>query len=744
MNIKTINELAEASKLTDKWSICADASGKTEKFPLADIINPIYRVIDNKLNASYDGGVTFEPVSDYIASYFRWSDNNIIQMSHDQKTWTDLSGSFTNNMFIKGYVDTPANLPSKSTETVGSIYMVGSQPPYDMYVLTSTGWTNNGAFQSLTAGVVNETGTSENLVMSQKAVTDKFTELESIQGFIKIYDKQYKDLSEALASIPKESRKEYASIYYKDEPGNFHFYYFLSANPSDTNWNNTSLWLPVYTGKEVDAMIAAAKSAVLTEVESTQGFVKLSDKQYKDLSEALSAIPNKLRTPYASIYYKGEDGKFHFYYFVSVTPSDANWNNTSLWLPIYTGQETDTKLNAISAVINVLKNYNGIVKLSDKQYASLEDAVAAVPSELRTPYASIYYKDEPGKFHFYYFLSASPSDANWNNTSLWLPIYTGFEVDAKLETLKSEMGATPKTIVEFYPEQSGGNGRFFVYMKQGNSNIYHMLELSHIIDNDEMVYLDIWRLNGDGGVFRYDGQTMTPLNVKLLLGVENEFTIRFENKSDYTGGYHGDERIDTDGSFAKFFIDGQLLTSAEMAKSFKKECESFYMLSSATLHDTSVDGINAIVGHPIVGRHIKRTIIDNCGFHCENRVDFDFSNVGESERQIADWFSGLVCVAKDCAIKSYAQDYVIRDTSKGDNEQISINNAIGGKVNMWGNKKLSCAIDSKVLTEDDKDCKILLWDRPTDTKYYRRPSLRKVKTGDVFMTEIDVRWEYAK
>lgn len=178
MNIKTINELTETQNLSDKYSICADGSGKTHKFALDNIINPVYRVIDNKLNASYDGGVTYTPVSDYISSYFRWSDKNTIQISYDNKTWTDLSGSFTNNIFIKGYVKTLNDLPPKTTETLGSMYMVGEQPPYNMYVLTENGWVDNGQFQSISAGVVQETGNSETEVMSQKAVTEKLTELK--------------------------------------------------------------------------------------------------------------------------------------------------------------------------------------------------------------------------------------------------------------------------------------------------------------------------------------------------------------------------------------------------------------------------------------------------------------------------------------------------------------------------------------------------------------------------------------
>ena len=177
MKIKTINQLTETNDVIDKYSICADKNGNTSRFSLANIVNPIYRVIDNKLQASYDAGVTFEPASDYIASYFRWSSDNKIQMSNDNSTWTDLSDEFTNNVFIKGYVDTASKLPSDAS--IGSIYMVGTGAPYEMYVKTSNGWVNNGSFTSVTAGIVNETGNSEHLVMSQKSVTDKLTELES-------------------------------------------------------------------------------------------------------------------------------------------------------------------------------------------------------------------------------------------------------------------------------------------------------------------------------------------------------------------------------------------------------------------------------------------------------------------------------------------------------------------------------------------------------------------------------------
>ncbi|MBR6516367.1 MAG: DUF4886 domain-containing protein [Bacilli bacterium] len=191
MRVKTIDELELTADIKDKFSICSDSEGNTEKFALGNIINPIYRVINNKLNASYDGGVTFEPASDYIASYFRWSDNNTIQISNDNVTWSNLSEPMSNNLFIKGYVDSFDQLPTN--EELGAIYMVGTEAPFHMYVKTSNSWVDNGAFTSVTAGIVQEMGDSETLVMSQKAVTDEIINLNEKNIFINGFGENYTD-----------------------------------------------------------------------------------------------------------------------------------------------------------------------------------------------------------------------------------------------------------------------------------------------------------------------------------------------------------------------------------------------------------------------------------------------------------------------------------------------------------------------------------------------------------------------
>ena len=158
--------------------------------------NPVFtqfRVSNNKLQQSTDLGVTWEDTSDYIAAWFRFTGtagssqaDNVgkIQISRDNGvTWSDLSGEFTNSLHIKGYEATVDTLPSTAIQ--GDIYGVGptydpsdtehTNPIYQLYVKNSTGWVDNGKFTSIAAGVVQDTGNSETVVMSQKAVTNSLS-----------------------------------------------------------------------------------------------------------------------------------------------------------------------------------------------------------------------------------------------------------------------------------------------------------------------------------------------------------------------------------------------------------------------------------------------------------------------------------------------------------------------------------------------------------------------------------------
>lgn len=178
------------------WIINGQDTGVKAVGPKGDAgITPWLKTIDNKLHFSYDN-VNWEPCSENIAAWFRFKATSStglepsvgkFQISRDNKNWEDLSPEITNALRIAGYVATSSALPSG--KPVGTIYGVGptfaaedtahTNPIYRLYVYDGSKWVDNGTFTSIAAGVVQETGNSETLVMSQKATTEKLSELGS-------------------------------------------------------------------------------------------------------------------------------------------------------------------------------------------------------------------------------------------------------------------------------------------------------------------------------------------------------------------------------------------------------------------------------------------------------------------------------------------------------------------------------------------------------------------------------------
>lgn len=220
--------------------------------------NPILRNNQNKLEVSYDEGKTWSVISEYIAAWFRFTGtvgnnqaDNIgkIQISRDNgSTWTDLSGEFTNNLHIKGYVNSIANLPSNAAQ--GDIYGVGptynpsdtehTNPIYQLYVKNNVGWVNNGRFTSISAGVVQETGNSENLVMSQKAITNE---------------------------IMKDRYSLYSSQAFYGEPGiDFDHYVNFASGAVFNGYKEGSLydcaWVKVFNGSKTISVTGAVNSTI--------------------------------------------------------------------------------------------------------------------------------------------------------------------------------------------------------------------------------------------------------------------------------------------------------------------------------------------------------------------------------------------------------------------------------------------------------------------------------------------------
>ena len=134
------------------------------------------RVFNNHLQASFDDGATWKDVSDDIAAWFRVStdgDNVTLQMSRDQVNYQDVC-TFVNELRIRGQYATTGDVPSPKS---GQLFLIGSAAPYELHLYDGSRWIPMGQF-SATVASTQTTGQSTTLVMSQKAVTDKLSELD--------------------------------------------------------------------------------------------------------------------------------------------------------------------------------------------------------------------------------------------------------------------------------------------------------------------------------------------------------------------------------------------------------------------------------------------------------------------------------------------------------------------------------------------------------------------------------------
>ena len=465
------------------------------------------------------------------------------------------------------------------------------------------------------------------------------------------------------------------------------------------------------------------------------------------LAETLPLIPAKYRKGLAFVTVReGGSNNLALYGFISRNPIDANWNNVSNWRKFIRADEvntliaetesrlaTDIKNDVFTDIINTaLINASEITNTE----LSLAETLPLIPAKYRKGLAFVTVREgSSNNLALYGFISINPTDANWNNVNNWRKFIRADEVNSLISPINNKL-SQPNMVISY----RNTSGVFYVYMRKPGTNIYFMLDLHHVVNNDELVYLDIWRLSGESQLCKYENGQFVSMNKNLLLGVENEFTMHFANTADFTGGYHGDERIDTDGSFCKFFIDGKELTSAQLSEDFTVECSNFYMLSNATLHETTTDGKTPVTGHPVVARHIKKTMFCDCGFTCENRVDF------LANKEVTVLFTGLACVHKDCALNAYTDDYIIRDVSSGAEVSIDIYDSCKGKVCFYNNTTgLSCVVDSHAVGENDDNLYIRLQDRANDSKYYRyatNSGARTVTAGDKYLSMVKAKWDY--
>ena len=312
----------------------------------------------------------------------------------------------------------------------------------------------------------------------------------------------------------------------------------------------------------------------------------------------------------------------------------------------------------------------------------------------------------------------------YNNDTGYVPASLSVNGVEQLEVLENQ------DVREYFPDgvlkNDATNKRLTFYGRRKGTSQYFAFRIQHKIDHSELGYADLWHLT-KGHLCNYSNGVFTDV-CETIDDAENEMAIKFSDKADFTGGYHGDERIDIDSSsFVRFFVDGKLIT--DISTDFEVECASFDYVQFSTLHETTSDGTTPVTGHPIVAYHFKKSSFENGKFRVENSIKM------ASAQTVTTAFAGLFCTDKNVAsvaIIPFAQEIQM----SGNSSQYGATNKQDALVLFYDNtNKVECIVDGHFEQGYDDNTDVnyyIIWDRNVDSKYYRGNSLSKeFAQGDI-------------
>ncbi|MBR6684878.1 MAG: hypothetical protein IKL37_01270 [Alphaproteobacteria bacterium] len=291
-------------------------------------------------------------------------------------------------------------------------------------------------------------------------------------------------------------------------------------------------------------------------------------------------------------------------------------------------------------------------------------------------------------------------------------------------------------------------GKYFIfYSKFGKTNKYVSFKIELDENNDDLVYLKEWRLS-NGKLCEYNNGQFTEI-AELIYDAENEMAMHLSGTIDYTGGIHGDERIDVSpDSFVKFFAGGKIIEESQLLQDFTIVCDTFEYMQFSTLHETSRVQGEFVAGHPIIATHYKHNVFSNAGSHLENIITF------VSPQAVTVYHAGMFCVGKGAGRFAIMPATVVTPELVGGMGDYLATLSLPSRVDFWNpttgvfatvegdfQKGYNNETDI-VITNDANTCGFTLWDRTTDSKYYRRTkSTKQFAAGEIIINTQNVQYK---
>lgn len=173
----------------------------------------------------------------------------------------------------------------------------------------------------------------------------------------------------------------------------------------------------------------------------------------------------------------------------------------------------------------------------------------------------------------------------------------------------------PSPSVENYREcyitydHSNGDGQpeFMIYIK-----IAPTFYVGYVLYNDYdmgSIYVDMFRIIS-ASLFTFNGTAMTDTGTTILTGGESEAVFSEDGKSDFSGGYHGDETK----QWVRFYLSNvEISPTADLPLTGG---ESFRYVQFSHVHETD-DPTHSVIAH-----HYKETTFGSKGYLTKNKFIF--------------------------------------------------------------------------------------------------------------------------
>jgi hypothetical protein len=253
---------------------------------------------------------------------------------------------------------------------------------------------------------------------------------------------------------------------------------------------------------------------------------------------------------------------------------------------------------------------------------------------------------------------------------------------------------------------------------------YYGFEIVHEIDTSSSVYTNQFRLS-NAYVYEVQYDVMVKSNLTALLFGENEFAYRTENKVDFTGGFHGDEKMKS----ATFFINGKEIDSTE--EFALKPCKEFKYTQVSSMHETNSENDTIVNNHAVEAIHHKTSTFSNHGYKTENKIEWKKDIVSEKV------YGSIVSLARDFG--TYGKSKTI-DKTAFDASGLYALQSTDKKMNLWNDQKNTTVTVESNFSVHNETSTQFIWDHKGYIKYYRDIGNVEIKKGAIWNLTTDVRF----